>query len=444
MITCQCHRDGLGIDMGRAAISNTAGKTAFFYGWRIVALGYVINLMSAGIGSSGFSVIVKPMGDDLDWNRSWVVAGATLGMLAAAVFGHYVGSLLDKRHGARVVTTLGTFVIGLAMIGVGQVREIWQFLLLFFIAGMFGLYSFPILVVPTMVSKWFIRKRGMAISFASMGLPSSGLLISPYTNLLVSSLSWRAAWTVLGLTMWALVTPWVFLFMRRTPEDLNLRPDGASNPAATGGLIGASPRRGWEDEYPWTIREATRTRAFWLILLGTSLGFMSFLAVLINFFAYATDSDHGFTSGEATIAFATFSGMSLVGKLPWAFLADRIDIRYSTSFTYAFPAIAIALLLNADNFWMLVLWGVLFGIGVSGISPLPALIWGNYYGRTFLGSIRGVTSPVAFLTQAGAPLFAALMFDLTGGYEVSFVVFLSFLLLASALMLFAKPPRRRR
>ena len=147
---------------------------------------------------------------------------------------------------------------------------------------------------------------------------------------------------------------------------------------------------------PGPSAQAIATRSFWLILISSSLGMMCFMGILINFFAFATDTDAGFTTNQASIAFATFSGFSLIGKLPWAYLSDRIDIRISTVFTYTVSAFGIALLINADAFWMLLLWGIVFGTGISGIAPLPALAWGSYYGRTFLGSIRGVTSSHRF------------------------------------------------
>ncbi len=425
--------------MADEAVAETSKRSAFYYGWRIVVLGYVLNLTTAGVGSSGFSVFVKPMADDLGWSRSSIVAAASLAMIAAAIFGHYIGTLLDERYGARLVTGVGSFVIGLMMIAAGQVQAIWQFLGVFFVAGIFGLQAFPAFIVPTIVSKWFVRKRGMALSFASMGLPSSGMLIAPYTNFLISSFDWRTAWTILGFTIWAVATPWCLLFMRSSPEDIGLRPDGDSNSLSDLEGDGHSLRAQAKD-YPWTMREAIRTRAFWLILAANSLAMMAFLAILINFFAYATDDAQGFSSTEATIAFAVFSALSLTGKLPWAFLADRIDIRLSTAFTFALPGLAVILLLNAHSFWMLVLWGAVYGTGVSGISPLPALAWGDYYGRTFLGSIRGITSPVTFLTMAGAPVFAAWMYDVTDSYTLPFTLFLAVFLLCAVLMLFAKKP----
>ncbi len=425
--------------MPKAPDPPSGRRRAIFYGWRIVFLGYLLNMLTAGASSTGFSVFVKPMGNDLGWNRSSILAAAALGMVAAAVFGHLLGTQLDKKHGPRVITTFGMFVIGLALIAVGQVREVWQFLALFFVAGAFGLYAYPALITPTIVSKWFVRRRGMAISFASMGMPSSGIMIAPYVNFLISRVGWRTAWPILGLTTWALTVPWCFMFMRRRPEDIGLRPDGDPEPVSLG-LNETPSDNAIQDEYPWTIRQAVRTRSFWLILTSSSLGMMAFLGVLLNFFAFVTDPPKGFTDGQATIGLAVFSAFSLFGKLPWAFIADKIEIRYSTAFTYAVPALAMFLLINTNSFWMLILWAAIFGAGISGISPLPALVWGDYYGRAFLGSIRGFTSPVAFLSQAAAPLFAALLFDVTGGYTVSFSIFLGTFLFSAGLMLFAKRP----
>ena len=414
-----------------------AGRLTFFYGWRIVALGLLLNLMTAGLSSSAFSVFVKPMGDDLGWSRASIVLAVTIATLAAAVSGHFLGLALDRKHGARLLTTGGMLTIGISTIFIGQVHQSWHLYSLFFIAGAVGLAAYPGLITPTIVSKWFVRRRGMAISFASMGLPSSGFILSPYANLLIDHLGWRDAWIVLGVTALAVTVPACALFMRRRPEDIGLRPDG-DDPAIQRGVGEMMPLV--PDEHSWTIPQAIRTRAFWLMLISSSLGMFCFIGVLINFFAFASDTSIGFTSGQAGWAFATFSFISLAAKVPWAYLADRLDIRATTAFTYAVPAIAMVVLINADSFWMLILWGLIYGMGASGISLLPSFAWGSYFGRTFLGSIRGITSPMTFFGQATGPLFAALLYDKLGSYHVPFTVFIGLFLLSAVLMLFARKP----
>ena len=120
---------------------------------------------------------------------------------------------------------------------------------------------------------------------------------------------------VLGITALVVTVPLCALYMRRRPEDIGLRTDN-DEPAArlrSGELAPVLP-----DEHSWTIRQAVATRSFWLILISSSLGMMCFMGILINFFAFATDTDAGFTTNQASIAFAAFSGFSLIGKLPWA------------------------------------------------------------------------------------------------------------------------------
>ena len=278
-----------------------AGRLTFFYGWRIVALGYLLNLMTAGLNSSTFSVFVKPMGDDLGWSRSSTILATTTGTVAAAVFGHFLGTVLDKRHGARLLPTGGMITIGVCAILFGFVQETWHLYGLFFIGGAVGLYAYPGLLTPTIVSKWFVRRRGMAISLASMGLPSSGILLSPYANLLIAHLGWRDAWMILGITALVVTVPLCALFMRRRPKDIGLRTDN-DEPASR--LRSGELARVLPDEHSWTIRQAIATRSFWLILISSSLGMMCFMGILINFFAFATDTDAGFTTNQASIAFA--------------------------------------------------------------------------------------------------------------------------------------------
>ena len=89
-----------------------ATRKPIYYGWRIVGLGYVLNLMTAAISSSSFSVFVKPMGDDLGWSRSSIIAATSVGMISTALFGHFLGKALDKTNGARIIAVGGMLTIG--------------------------------------------------------------------------------------------------------------------------------------------------------------------------------------------------------------------------------------------------------------------------------------------------------------------------------------------
>ena len=84
--------------------------------------------------------------------------------------------------------------------------------------------------------------------------------------------------------------------------------------------------------------------------------------------------------------------------------------------------------------------GFLLGFGVGGVHLLLRLTWADYYGRLYLGSIRGLTLPAQIGGQAIGPIIAGFMFDSTGGYGTPFTVFGIIVAFAAVMVLIATPP----
>jgi cyanate permease len=84
----------------------------------------------------------------------------------------------------------------------------------------------------------------------------------------------------------------------------------------------------------------------------------------------------------------------------------------------------------------------IYGIAVGGTAPLQETVWADYFGRLHLGSIRALAMPLTILFSAGGPLLAGSLYDRTGSYDISFVVFAGFSLLAFVLIMAARPPRK--
>jgi MFS family permease len=80
---------------------------------------------------------------------------------------------------------------------------------------------------------------------------------------------------------------------------------------------------------------------------------------------------------------------------------------------------------------------------VGGLHLLLRLTWADYYGRRYLGSIRGLTLPIQIAGQALGPVIAGFAFDFTGNYQWPFRFFAAAVLLGALLVLTATPPRPR-
>ncbi|MBI2360225.1 MAG: MFS transporter [Deltaproteobacteria bacterium] len=103
-------------------------KPRFFYGWYIVAVGFLANVAAAFSLASTLSVFLKPLTEDLGVSRGvFSLLRSGEGLIAASM-APVIGSLVD-RHGARWLMALGAVVVGTGYVLLSQVQAFWQFLL---------------------------------------------------------------------------------------------------------------------------------------------------------------------------------------------------------------------------------------------------------------------------------------------------------------------------
>ncbi|MBM3946640.1 MAG: MFS transporter, partial [SAR202 cluster bacterium] len=290
----------------------------FFYGWTMVGVNFLTSMVTAGIGSYGLSFFVVPMAQALDVSRG-AFSSVTLFRLLPLFLVPYLGSLADRKHGARWMLTTGGLVAGLALIATSRVSSLWQFYAAYGVV--FGLANVAMggqLVGPAILAKWFIRMRGRAMAIGTMGISAGGFLIAPLAGWLILNYGWRTAWIALGLVVILCVSPLAALLTRRQPEDIGLLPDGRKAPPQPNS--GGAALAGWEDrEYPWTVRQAIKTPALWLLMGVNALASLALSPVLIHQVAYIRDK--GFDPSTATAVATTMALAAIVAKPPWGFLA---------------------------------------------------------------------------------------------------------------------------
>ena len=144
----------------------------------------------------------------------------------------------------------------------------WQFLLLRWIFVAIGGVFMCHMIVSVTISRWFVRKRGRAIAIASMGQGFAKVCIPVLTAALFTWVGWRLTWSIFGLITLVLVVMPALIFMRRSPEELGLQPDGMAAPPVIFDANQSNDDRkatSLADEVIWTWREVIRTKAFWLI-----------------------------------------------------------------------------------------------------------------------------------------------------------------------------------
>lgn len=414
----------------------------FFYGWWIV-LGAVVGQFAAmGVAGQISGVFLRPMTDDLGWAAADFTLGTSAAFIAGGVAGFFIGPFVD-RYGARPLMLIGGVTYGLAIALISQVQEVWQFVALQMVAGGLGFAMVGPLVVNVTLSKWFVVRRGWAITIGSMGVSLAALIMPVTMTAVVDAEGWRTGYLVMGLLVWVLVLP-VAVLMRRTPEDYGLLPDGKrDSDVQTAAEVSQreATRRDFANSF--TRREAVRTPALWMLVVGFGLNMGAVSALLVHAIPFATDG--GFTRAEAASGFAAVGLANFSSKFVWGFGLQRFPVRNVASGAFLASASGIVLLMLAVNVEALpLLWAgfLAWGFGFGGTIPIGEFVWARYFGRRYLGAVRSVGQPITILLGSIGPISMALYYDASGGYSVAFAGLALAYVLGGALIFMSREPER--
>jgi sugar phosphate permease len=413
-------------------------RPTIFYGWYIVGVALVAQFVAMGTQAYAIGVFLKPMTHDLGWSRESFSAVQTVSTFVMGAIGLFVGGMIDRR-GPRLLMFFGGIIAGAALIGTSRVQELWQFYLLRGVAQTIGNAMLGNLVVNVTVARWFVARRGMAVSIASAGVSLGGVLMAPVVAMWVDAYGWRTSWVLLGIVVWVLVLP-SSLIMRKSPEAAGLMPDGMTAEEAAA-YSATKKRASAVSEVQWTRPQAIRTRTIWFVIVAYGTANVGLGALLLHMIPFLTDK--GFSRGTAALLFSIQAWSALLSKPLWGMLMDRFHARFLSAVGFMTAAFSIvALLLAAQTGSELMVMAVLavYGLGIGGTVPLQETVWASYFGRMHLGEIRSVAMPFSIIFSAGGPLLAGYLYDRTGNYVAAFLTFAAFSVVGFVFILLARPP----
>ncbi len=359
------------------------------------------------MGAGNFGLFVAPMSAELGIGNSYFGWALSARLIGFAASGPILGRLID-RYGSRAPLAAGGLLFGASAVALGFVNSGWQMIGLTLFAGATGFWGSSTLYLSIPIAKWFVRKRGRAMSLFFIGIPLGIAIASPLTQLLIDAVGWRAAWFVLGAAGGLSIAAISIAFVRSAPADLGLFPDGA--PAEPGSP--AASAAGGRPERPWTVSEAIRTGAFWRISLayGLLMAAMGSMGVFWVPFLRSIEVDPGI----AAMAFATQALTQVASSgfiAPWI---DRAQPRHIAIAGFASVAGAMLIAANASTAWHGFAGAVLAGIGLGAAMLMQTHIWPSYFGRQHIGAIRGAATPLTIAITALAAPAVGLLFDSAG------------------------------
>jgi sugar phosphate permease len=392
----------------------------FFYGWWVVIATGAIIFLTSGVYFYGFSTLVDPFEEDFGWSRALIGGAFSAAVMAEGLASPVVGYLAD-RFGASRLLVAGVLLVGGGFVVLGQIQAVWQlYAAMVTVATGVTLVG---LVSWVTIAHWFVRKRGRALALVSCVAATCGVMVVVLAAL-ISIFGWRGAVVMIGVSQIAICVP-LALTVRHRPEDVGLVPDGESPgpdqsldwPAASPQGESAAGKR--VAHKGLTVRQALRTRPFWLLTFAVALAWLGGIALIGHLIAFLEESAD-FSRGAASAVAMGIPFASLVGRLGFGWLADYVVKRRLLAVAYIFQGAGILIFATTDSPWQAALFLVVFSVGWGGAIPLLPALEVEYFGLRAFGGIGGLLSAIATLGAFAGPVFAGVAYDVMDNYRPAF------------------------
>nr|WP_232718539.1 MFS transporter [Bacillus sp. FJAT-45037] len=408
---------------------------SLYYGWVIVFIcSFAVFLSGPGQTYSN-SVYIDEYIRYFGWSRSEISGIYSIATLCAGMLMIFVGRYVDRFGQKTMLIIVGTS-LGLACFFNSFVSNIWMMAFGFFLIRLFGQGSMT-LVPTTLVPQWFIKKRGRALSFMAIGSFASAAFFPIVNTWMINTWDWQTSWQVWGSVLLFIFVPLVIIGIKNKPEDIGLLPDGISTNLTS---KDKTSNQSFITEIDWTLNEAMKTKAYWLVLICVAIPALVNTGITFHLLSI-------FGANELTpqLAATILSMMALVGfpiSFAAGFILEKVRTNLLLTVIFILEIALLVMLLFTNTIWMAILFGVLWGTA-SGLERITLnIIWPNYFGRKYLGSIKGTAVTVMVIGSSLGPLPFGVGYDVFQSYTQVLLLAMIFPVIGLVCSLLAKKPTK--
>jgi sugar phosphate permease len=403
-----------------------------FYGWYMVGAAIGIQFLQAGLMSQAFGAYLAVLAEEQGWSKTALSGAAALQQMEVAILGPVLGWLLD-RFGPRIFVRSGIVVFGAGLCLLSQVQTLPQFYGAFIIIAL-GTSLCGFFPLNVALIHWFERKRARALSAMSIGLSLGGIMV-PLVAESLTTFGWRTTALASGIFAICAGLPLAFI-IRNSPKEIGEVPDGiAAEQISNNETVEKAESR------DFTAREALRTPAFWLISLGHGFALFVVHAVAVHAITHLKEG-LGYSIAQASLVISLVTLSQLLGVGIGWLIGDRYEKRYLSAACMLAHAVGLLLLTYALSLWMVIAFAVLHGTAWGLRGPFMQAMRADYFGRSAIGMILGLSFMIIVVGQVGGPIVPGIFADITGNYRMGFTILALLAGLGSVFFVLAKKPNR--
>jgi MFS family permease len=366
------------------------------YGWVIVAVAFVLNVISFGTLAS-VGIFLKPLIAEFGWSRGDLSLGYTAIAFASALTG-ILWSIIVDRYGSRWVALTGAIVMGIPLLLLSRMELLIEFYVYYFVFGALG-HAAVTAPLYTCVGLWFRRNVGLALGLTFAGSAVGQGLIPYIARYLIDNFSWETAYSALGMAYVVLAIP-IALLVRDTPQRKE--------------LYSAPNQYQSDNAAPFLPPVVVVTWISFAVIFCCS----GMSVVIVHLVPLLTD--YGISSEDAVIIFMTLMFAGAFGRILGGKLADHIGALHSyiamsllqTSVIFIFPHLHSHIL-----FYVV---AIIFGIAFSGVMASFLVCVRMMVPANVLARSLAVVGMFGWCGMGLGGWQGGLMYDLTGSYHWSF------------------------
>lgn len=410
-----------------------AKRRRIYYGWLMVVISG-LGIFFSGPGQTYTnSVFIESYVRDFNSSQTSIAGVYSAATLISGMLLFLVGRLVD-RLGRRIMLTAAAVMLAVSCFFNSFVTGPITLFIGFFFIRYFGQGSMT-LIPNTLVSQWFIKYRGRALSFAAIGGLLSGAVFPPVSNMLIEAFGWRETWRIFGTIILVLFVPLACIFVRNKPEDIGLAPDGGRDHEQSDEQVPAV-----QSEDSWSLKEAMRTKVFWLMLICGSLPAIVNTGMTFELFSILGSQgiDRMTTAFVLSLVPLVSFGCSLIS----GFLVEKMRANRLLSAAFGFSLLSPLILIFADDYLTVLIFAVSWGISLGFMNIPLGIIWPNYFGRKHLGSIQSISHVGIVIGSALGPLPFGWAYDQFGNYTIILLASAVIWVIGAVIAYIANPPQK--
>ncbi len=397
-----------------------------YYGWWLLAGSIAAMALGSGVSFWAFGLYISPLEDEFGWSRGEVSGALSLGLLCSGFSGLLTGRWIDAR-GPREVILFGAVTTALSYGLLATTSELWQWYVYSAINGVFRQMMFFI-PFQALISRWFDRRRGIALSILGTGFALGGVVVVPSMRLVIDTLGWGPSFIFSGVVISLLYLPLGTLLVRNHPSDVGAQPDGARAPADAP----VEPSEAASRLSGLTLRAALATPHFWLVAFGFTFLFFGMFGMLVHQIPLYVSL--GVSRADAALIVSAMATLGIGSRLAFGLIADRLS-----RFEYLVMAMCaclvsglVALLLDSGAVGI-TLFVLLWVCGTGGGPIIEAMLLTRMFGLAHFATLLGAMFVIEEAGLVVSPVVAGWIFDVTGSYDLALVMFVGSFGLAALL-----------